>query len=113
MSSSKPSVPNRPTPPSGKPPTTRTRPATLGLEVRYERSFLLDLQLLDPSTFRYIKQFVFDEFPNLGQLHTLPDFRQLGQSGIFYRFTLDRYLVTLEMTGHLVKFLRVLPIPEL
>lgn len=112
MNIQKPSAPNTPIPPAPK-PTPRSRPAILGLEVRYERSFLLDLQLLDPSTFRYIKRFVFDEFPKLAQLHTLPQFRQLGQSGIFYRFTLDRYLITLEMTGHLVKFLRVLPIPEL
>ena len=112
MSIRHPSAPNTPIPPEQQ-TTARSRPAILGLEVRYERLFLLDLQNLDPITFRYIKQFVFDEFPKLAQLHTLPHFRQLGQSGIFYRFTLDRYLITLEMTGHLVKFLRVLPIPEL
>ena len=87
--------------------------STFGLEVRYERSFLLDLQQLEPVSFRYIKQFVFEEFPKNKQLQELPAFRQIGSSGIFYRFTLDRYFISLEVTGQLVKFLRVLPIPEM
>lgn len=84
----------------------------LGLEVRYERAFLLDLQQLEPVAFRYIKQFVFEEFPKTGKLQDLPHFRQIGSSGIFYRFTLDRYFISLEVTGQLVKFLRVTAIPD-
>jgi hypothetical protein len=88
------------------------RRTPLGFEVRYERSFLLDLQQIEPVSFRYIKHFVFEEFHQLSQLQELPGFRQIGASGIFYRFTLDRYFVSLEITGQLVKFLRVLPIPQ-
>ncbi len=89
------------------------RQTLLGLEVRYERLFLLDLQHLEPVAYRYVKQFAFEEFPKISRLQDLPNFRQLGSSGIFYRFTLDRHFVTLEVTGHIVKFLRVLPIPEI
>ncbi|MBC7969001.1 MAG: cytotoxic translational repressor of toxin-antitoxin stability system, partial [Verrucomicrobia bacterium] len=52
-------------------------------------------------------------FTSIQQLHALPGFRSLGSSKIFYRFTLDRYLVSLEITGQIVKFLRLLPKPEL
>ncbi|MDX2228023.1 MAG: cytotoxic translational repressor of toxin-antitoxin stability system [Leptolyngbyaceae cyanobacterium bins.349] len=88
------------------------RRTPLGLEVRYERSFLLDLQHLEPTAFRYIKQYVFEDFHQLSQLPALPAFRPIGSSGIFYRFTLDRYLIGLEVTGQLVKFLRIVPIPQ-
>jgi len=63
--------------------------------------------------FQDVKQFVFEEFHQLSQLQELPGFRQMDSSGIFYRFTFDRYLISLEVTGQLVKFLRVMPIPEL
>ena len=96
-----------------KQPFTHRRPNTLRLEVRYERSFLLDLQQLEPTTLHQARQFVFEEFYQFNQLHDLPGFRQIGTSEIFYRFTLDRYLVSLEVTGQIVKFLRVLPIPEI
>jgi len=94
-------------------PAFPSRRSPLGLEVRYERSFLLDLQQLEPVAFRAIKQFVFEEFLQIGQLQDLPTFHQIGSSGIFYRFTLDRYFISLEVTGQLVKFLRVMPIPQI
>jgi len=89
------------------------RQTPLGLEIRYERSFLLDLQLLQPVEYRYIKKFVFEDFPQISKLQELPEFRKIGSSEIFYRFTLDRYFVSLEFTGQLVKFLRVIPVPDL
>ncbi len=84
-----------------------------GLKVRYERSFLLDLKSLEPTARGQVQQFVFEDFTNIQQLHSLPGFRSLGTSKIFYRFTLDHYLISLEITGQIVKSLRLLPKPEL
>ncbi len=83
-----------------------------GLEVRYERTFLLDVRNLDRTMVKQVQQFVFDDFFKISQLQELPEFRQIGSSEIFYRFTLGRYLVSLEITGHIIKFLRLLPKPE-
>lgn len=82
------------------------------LEVRYERSFLLDLKDLEPAVYQRVYQFVFGEFLQLSQLHNLLEFRQMGQRTIFYRFTLDNYLVAIEMTGQIIKFVRILPKPD-
>ena len=49
-----------------------------GLEIRYERSFLLDLQQLESGAFCLIKQFVFAEFVGLNQLHDLPSLHKIG-----------------------------------
>ncbi len=87
--------------------------ATFKYEVRYERSFLLDIKRLEPAVRRQIQQFVFEDFYQTTQLQELPEFRQLGSSEIYYRFTLDRYLVSLEVTGQIVKFLRVIRKPDL
>jgi hypothetical protein len=95
-----------------KPITFRQRRHSQRLEIRYERSFLLDLRQLEPGAFCLIKQFVFEEFAELSKLPDLPSFHKIGSSEIFYRFTLDRYFISLELTGQLVKFLRVIPIPE-
>jgi hypothetical protein len=84
----------------------------MGLEVRYERSFLIDLKNLDQASRQPIQIFVFEDFFKLHQLQDLPEFRQLGSSGIFYRFTLENCLVSLEIMGQIVKFLRVLPKPD-
>lgn len=92
--------------------TTRM-PSLKGLEVRYERSFLLDLKQLEPSDRQQIQQLVFAEFASVHQLYALPNFRPLGTSKIFYRFTFDHHLISLEITGQIVKFLRLLPKPEL
>ncbi|OLP19013.1 cytotoxic translational repressor of toxin-antitoxin stability system [Leptolyngbya sp. 'hensonii'] len=83
------------------------------LEVRYERSFLQDLKDLEPAAYQRIRQFVFDDFLTLGQLRDLPELHQIGASAIFYRFTLDNYLVGIEITGEIIKFLRILPIPDI
>lgn len=97
--------------PTPQTPARRAHAST-GLEIRYERSFLLDLKQLEPAARQQIYRFVFDEFYTVPQLYDLPEFRQLRSSAIFYRFTFDRYLIGLEMTGQIVKFLRVLPKPD-
>lgn len=83
-----------------------------GLEVRYERTFLIDLKGLETSAFQRVQQFVFKDFFQMGQLHDLNEFQPLGSSGILYRFTLDRYLISIEITGQIIKFLRILPKPD-
>lgn len=97
-----------PTPPT---PARRLQ-APLRLEIRYERSFLVDLKQLEPTVRQQVHRFVFEEFYTITQLQDLPEFRQLDSSSIFYRFTLDRYLIGLEIMGQIVKFLRVLPKPD-
>ncbi|MGI0487623.1 cytotoxic translational repressor of toxin-antitoxin stability system [Pantanalinema rosaneae CENA516] len=84
-----------------------------GLEIRYERGFLRDLKQLEPAAACQLQKFVFEDFYQINQIQELPEFRQLGTSGIFYRFTLDHYLISLEVTGQIVKFLRVLPKPTI
>lgn len=88
-------------------------PPAFRYEVRYERAFLLDLKRLEPAARAMIQQFVFQDFFNLNQLQELPEFRQLGSSKIYYRFTLDRYLISLEVMGQITKFLRVMRKPDL
>ena len=84
----------------------------LKLEVRYERAFLLDLKDLEPAAYQRVCQFVFVEFLQLTQLQDLPELRQMGSRAIFYRFTLENYLIAIEMTGRIIKFLRILPKPD-
>ncbi len=98
---------------NGKTPLARTMQNAKGLEVRYARSFLLDLKKLEPIARQRIQQFVFEDFSSVHQLQSLPAFRSLGSSAIFYRFTIDRYFISLEITGQIVKFLRLLPKPDL
>ncbi|MHC5726746.1 MAG: cytotoxic translational repressor of toxin-antitoxin stability system, partial [Nostoc sp.] len=40
------------------------------------------------------------------------ELRQLDGEGIFHRFTLDNYLIGIEIRGEIVKFLRVIPMPD-
>ncbi len=85
----------------------------MGLEIRYERSFLLDLKRLEKASLKEVQAFVFEDFFKINQLQDLSEFRQLGSSGILYRFTIGKCLISLEIMGRIVKFLRVLPKPEL
>jgi mRNA-degrading endonuclease RelE of RelBE toxin-antitoxin system len=85
----------------------------VNLEVRYSRSFLQDLKHLEKAAYQQVYKFVFDEFMQLKQIQDLPGLQQLGSEAIFYRFQLDNYLIGIEVTGHLVKFLRILPKPDL
>lgn len=99
--------------PSTQPSTVRRAANLKGLQIRYERSFLLDIKNLEVSARKSLQQFVFEEFPHFSQLQDLPEFRQLGSTAIYYRFSFDRYLISIELTGQIVKFLRVLPRPDL
>ena len=84
------------------------------LEVRYERSFIMDLKLISTSEVRdRIRQFVFSDFLETKHLQYLPDFRPIGTTQIFYRFTLEEHLVCIEVKGEIIKFVRVLPKPPL
>jgi len=83
------------------------------LEVRYERSFLLDLKRLNPDDYEQVHQFIFEDFLRLGQIYEIPGLQQIGSSAIYYRFTLGQYLVAIEVTGQIVKFLRILPKPDI
>ncbi len=83
------------------------------LEIRYERAFLLDLKSLETLTYQRVQQFVFNDFFQVVRLQDLPELRRLGTSDIFYRFTLENYLVSLEVTGQIIKFLRILPKPDI
>jgi hypothetical protein len=84
-----------------------------GLEIRYERSFLLDLLDLPTTPQRQIQRFVFTDFYQLASLQELPQFHRLLNSEIYYRFTFADQLILLEVAGRLIKFVRVLPCPRL
>jgi len=81
-------------------------------EVRYARSFLMDLKSLEPAAYEQVYNFVFVTLSEKLQPHNLPELRQLDQEGIFFRFSLDNYLIAIEIRGEIVKFLRVVPMPD-
>ncbi|MBW4523801.1 MAG: cytotoxic translational repressor of toxin-antitoxin stability system [Phormidium tanganyikae FI6-MK23] len=81
------------------------------LEVRYDRAFLIDLKSLETAAMQKMHQFVFDDFFKTNQLQDLPAFQPLENSEILYRFTIDNYLLSIEVTGQIIKFLRILPEP--
>ena len=81
------------------------------MEVRYERSFIADLQHLESTAYRVVYNFVFDGFLQNPCLHCMPALRQIDDEGRFHRFTLDNYLIGIEVRGEIIKFLRVIPIP--
>ncbi|HEY9872564.1 MAG TPA: hypothetical protein V6D12_03980 [Candidatus Obscuribacterales bacterium] len=83
------------------------------LEVRYARSFLQDLQNLESAAYERIYKFVFEDVKAIDYIHDLPDLQRIGSDAIFYRFTLDSYLIGIEVTGNIIKFLRVLPKPDI
>ncbi len=82
------------------------------LELRYARSFLEDLDKLNSTAKTRVLNFVFVEFVFSENLHYAPQLRQIDVEGIFHRFTLDNYLVGIEVKGEIVKFLRVIPMPD-
>ena len=80
--------------------------------MRYARSFLLDLKNLEPAAYERVYDFVFIELAQKWQLSDLKELRRLDSEGIFHRFTLDNYLIGIEIRGEIVKFLRVIPMPD-
>ncbi|NEQ23196.1 MAG: cytotoxic translational repressor of toxin-antitoxin stability system [Microcoleus sp. SIO2G3] len=81
------------------------------IEVRYARSFLRDLRNLESAAYQQVCQVVFDDFLVLNQIQDLPGLKRISSNTIFYRFNVDNYMVGIEVTGQIVKFLRVLPKP--
>ncbi len=79
--------------------------------MRYARSFLRDLRNLESAAYQQVCQVVFDEFLVLNQIQDLPGLKRISSNTIFYRFNVDNYMVGIEVTGQIVKFLRVLPKP--
>jgi mRNA-degrading endonuclease RelE of RelBE toxin-antitoxin system len=86
---------------------------TAKVEVMYERSFLMDLRHLKPKVAERIKLFVLSDYFEKNPLQLLPEYRQLGSSRIFYRFTWENHLICIEATGQILKFVRVLPKPPI
>ncbi len=86
--------------------------ASRTLDIRYGRIFLQELNRLDPVAYQGIYEFIFVKSLQLHQRREFPKLRSLGSSNIFFRFSLENYLIGMEVTGHLVKFLRILPKPE-
>ena len=85
----------------------------MNLEIRYAKSFLIDLKNLEPAAYERVYNYIFVELADKLQLHHLPQIRQIDESGIFFRFTLDNYLIGIEIRGEIIKFLRVVPIPDI
>ena len=85
----------------------------MSLEVRYARSFLQDLRALEPAAYQQVYEFVFNKFTKINYIQELPELRPLGSSAIFYRFTVENYTIGIEVTGQIIKFLRILPKPDI
>lgn len=84
----------------------------MNIEVRYAKSFLNDLKRINTPAYSLIYNFVFVDFPAKGTMHSLPQLRQIDQEGVFYRFRLDNYIIGIELRGEIVKFMRVIPMPD-
>lgn len=85
----------------------------MNLDLRYARSFLKDLISLEPAVYKQVYNYVFVQFREIDNLYNLPELHSLEPSRIFYRFTLENYFIGIEVTGQIVKFVRILPKPEL
>ncbi len=85
----------------------------MSIEVRYARSFLRDLRNLESAAYQLVCEVVFEDFLALKQIQDLPGLQSITSDAIFYRFTIDNYIVGIEVTGEIVKFLRVLPKPNI
>jgi mRNA-degrading endonuclease RelE of RelBE toxin-antitoxin system len=85
----------------------------VSIEVRYARSFLRDLKNLESAAYQQVCEVVFEDFLALKQIQDLPGLQPITSDAIFYRFTIDNYIVGIEVMGQIVKFLRVLPKPNI
>jgi mRNA-degrading endonuclease RelE of RelBE toxin-antitoxin system len=85
----------------------------VSIEVRYARSFLRDLRNLEAAAYQQVCDIVFEDFLALKQIQDLPGLQRISSDALFYRFSIDNYIVGIEVTGQIVKFLRVLPKPNL
>lgn len=85
----------------------------MSLDVRYARSFLRDIKNLEYASREHIYKIVFEKYKHINHIKDLPGLKRLDSEGIFYRFSVDNYIIGVELTGHIVKFLRVLPKPDI
>ncbi|MCL1475292.1 cytotoxic translational repressor of toxin-antitoxin stability system [Argonema antarcticum] len=85
----------------------------MSLDVRYARSFLVDIKNLEYAAREHIYAVVFEKYKQIDRIKDLPGLKRLDSEGIFYRFSVDNYIIGVELTGHIVKFLRVLPKPDI
>lgn len=83
----------------------------MNLQVRYARSFLQDMRKIDSPAYEQVYDFVFVKFPEINHLYEIHGLRQLGSNAIFYRFPLYEYIIAIEVTGQIIKFIRILPKP--
>jgi hypothetical protein len=88
-------------------PTNGKLPANL--EIRYCRSFLLDLKRLDLAAYGRLYQVTLSDLSTIVQVSRLSGLRPLGSSTILYRLTLDGHLIGIEIKGRIIKLVRVLP----
>ncbi|MGB3239980.1 MAG: hypothetical protein WBB29_16910 [Geitlerinemataceae cyanobacterium] len=86
--------------------TKRKLPANI--EIRYCRSFLLDLKRLDLAAYGRLYQMTLIDWSTIAQVSRLSGLRPLGGSTILYRLTLDAHLIGIEIKGRIIKFVRVL-----
>ena len=84
---------------------------SIGLDLRYTRSFLVDLRDLEFSDQERIFALIFKKYRRLENIYDLPGLVKLDAEGTLYRCTLDKYTIGLELKGNIIKFWRVLPTP--
>lgn len=84
---------------------------SIGLDLRYTRSFLIDLRDLEFSDQERVFAIIFKKYRRIENIYDLPGLVKLDAEGILYRFTLDKYTIGLELKGNIIKFWRVLPTP--
>jgi hypothetical protein len=83
------------------------------MEVRYTRCFTNDLKQLEGPLRDRIYEFVFEKYQRIDRIWDLPGLRQIDRDGIFYRCTVHNCIIGLEVTGNIIRFLRVLPTPDI
>ncbi|HAX77371.1 MAG TPA: cytotoxic translational repressor of toxin-antitoxin stability system [Cyanobacteria bacterium UBA11372] len=84
---------------------------SIGLDLRYTRSFLVDLRDLEFSDQERLFSLIFQKYRRLENIYDLPGLVKLNAEGTLYRCTIDNYTIGLELKGNIIKFWRVLPTP--
>lgn len=88
-----------------------TETLSTGLDLRYTRSFLVDLRDLEFSDQERIFALIFKKYRRLENIYDLPGLVKLDPEGTLYRCIIDKYTIGLELKGNIIKFWRVLPTP--
>lgn len=84
---------------------------SIGLDVRYTRSFLIDLRNIEYAAQEQIYTVIFKKYRKIEHIYDLPGLVKLDAEGTLYRCTIDSYTIGLELKGNIIKFWRVLPTP--